>query len=119
MLYVDDNDANVALLEQMLERRGMVRVMSAATAADGLALARRVRPDVVLLDLHLPDGTGRDVLDALRAGDETAHVPVVIVSADATPARIKELLEAGASAYVTKPIVIDELFCAIDDALGG
>jgi PAS domain S-box-containing protein len=117
VLYVDDNDANVALLEQMLERRGMVRVMSAATAADGLVLAQRVRPDVVLLDLHLPDGNGRDVLEALRADTETEHIPVVIVSADATPARMRELLEAGAAAYVTKPIVIDELFQAIDDAL--
>jgi CheY-like chemotaxis protein/anti-sigma regulatory factor (Ser/Thr protein kinase) len=117
VLYIDDNDANVALLEQMLERRGMVRVVSAPTMADGLAIARRLRPDVLLLDLHLPDGSGRDVIDALRRDDTTAAIPVVVVSADATPASINELLAAGVVGYVTKPIVVTDLFDAIDRAI--
>ncbi len=119
VLYVDDNDANVALVEQMLQHRGLVRVVSAPTVTDGVAVARRLRPDVVLLDLHLPDGTGQDVLEALRADPTTAAIPIVVVSADATPARINELLEVGAVAYVTKPIVVNELFAAMDLALGG
>ena len=83
----------------------------------GLELAREHLPALVLLDLHLPDISGDEVLQRLRDDPVTAKIPVVIVSADATPGQIQRLLNAGALAYLTKPIDVAELLGMLDDHL--
>lgn len=80
----------------------------------GLDLARQHRPDLILLDLHLPDVPGHEVLHRLRAAPETLNIPVVIVSADATESRIRRLKEAGALDYLTKPIDVRRLLELVD-----
>jgi CheY-like chemotaxis protein len=86
-----------------------VKLVSARTALEGLDRARLERPDLVLLDLVLPDLAGEEVLARLRGDPRTAGVPVVVLSANARPERAKQLLEAGAAAYLTKPLEIDRL----------
>ena len=88
ILHVEDNLANLALVEQILARHQEVELIAATLGGLALELARRHRPDVILLDLHLPDMSGIDVLGRLRADPVTTEIPVVVVSADATPDRI-------------------------------
>jgi signal transduction histidine kinase len=102
VLYVEDNHANVRLVERALA--GGVVVRSAPTAAQGLELAARLRPALVLLDLNLPDQHGAAVLEQLRADPATRDVPVVVISSDAVPATAQRLLGAGAAAFLTKPL---------------
>ena len=83
----------------------------------GLELAREHHPDLILLDLHLPDMGGREVLDRLRLDPETAGIPVVIISADATPGQVKRLLAAGATDYLTKPLDVSQFLRVLDDNL--
>lgn len=104
VLYIEDNIANLKLIERLLERWSDVEVIPAMAGALGLDLARQHLPDLIMLDLGLPDIRGDEVLARLRKDPLTAHIPVVILSADATPGEIKRLLAAGAVDYVTKPI---------------
>ena len=97
--------------------RPHIRFISAVQGQLGLELAREHRPDLVLLDLHLPDMSGETVLAGLKADVRTAGAPVVVVSADATKNRIRELLAAGAEDYITKPLVIKDFLAAVDAAL--
>jgi two-component system, cell cycle response regulator DivK len=103
VLIVDDDERNVKLARDVLERAGM-RTLSAATGADAVELARRHRPDVVLMDLRLPDLDGAEAARLLAEDARTAHIPVVALSAlrreEATP----WLREAGFAGYVEKPI---------------
>jgi len=87
VLYVEDNPSNLKLVQRLLDRRGGIRLLSAATGGLALSMASRVPVDVVLLDLHLPDMSGAEVLARLRQDPATARTPIIIVSADATPAR--------------------------------
>ena len=96
-----------ALLERVLSRPGW-RTVPALQGQLGVELAREHLPDLVLLDLHLPDISGEEVLRRLRADPRTAHTPVVVVSADATPGSVERLRLAGADAYLTKPLDVDE-----------
>jgi signal transduction histidine kinase/CheY-like chemotaxis protein len=114
VLYVEDLVANVQLVEAILERRPDVRLLPAMLGAVALDLAREHRPDLVLLDLHLPDMGGDEVLARLRADPATTDIPVVVFSADATLRQTQELLEAGASDYLTKPIGVADLLAALD-----
>ena len=84
----------------------------------GIELARLHHPDLILLDLNLPDVSGADVLGELRDDPRTIDIPVVVISADAMPDRIKQLLAAGASAYLTKPIDVHQLLGVLDEILG-
>jgi CheY-like chemotaxis protein len=84
----------------------------------GLELAYQHRPDLILLDLHLPGIQGEKLLDRLKADARTRDIPVVVVSADATPARIKQLLASGAHAYLAKPLNIPDLLETVDEVLG-
>jgi CheY-like chemotaxis protein len=95
----------------------MINLLSAADGELGLQLAREHHPDLVLLDLHLPGMTGREVLEELKQDPGTRDIPVVIVSADATPRRIDELLECGASAYLTKPLDIRHFLDVVEESL--
>ncbi len=119
LLYVEDAIANVRLIEQILRRRPSIELVPAMLGQLGLDLAREHRPDLVLLDLHLPDLGGQDVLRHLRAEPATSAAPVVILTADATSSQLDALWEEGASAYLTKPIVVRELLETLDRFLDG
>jgi hypothetical protein len=114
ILHVEDNLANLALVEQILARHQEVELIAATLGGLALELARRHQPDVILLDLHLPDMSGIDVLGRLRADPETTAIPVVVVSADATPERLERLEAAKVAAYLTKPIDVRELLRVIE-----
>lgn len=109
ILYVDDNPSNLRLVEKILTRRPGMRLHLATTGAEGVAVARQELPDVVLLDLHLPDTTGGELLQTLRSDARTAHVPVVIVTGDDDPAVRDRLTELGAVAFLTKPLDAGQL----------
>ena len=117
LLYVEDNLANLSLVETILLARPKWRVLPALQGGLGVELAREHRPDLVLLDLHLPDIPGDEVLRRLRADPRTATIPVVVVSADATPASFERLQQAGADAYVTKPLDVDEFLRVVGQFL--
>jgi len=117
IVYVEDNLSNLRIVERLADRVAGVRLIPAMQGTVGLDLARQHRPDLVLLDLHLPDLHGREVLRQLKRDPSTAAIPVVILSADATPDQVEELLAAGAAEYLTKPIDIDRLLKAIERAL--
>ena len=118
LLYIEDNFSNVTLVDQMLGERPALELMTAMQGRVGLDLARQHTPDLILLDLHLPDMPGWQVLAQLKADHLTREIPVVVISADATAPQIKRLLSSGARAYLTKPLDIAEFFRAIDEALG-
>ena len=117
LLYVEDNLANLSLVETILLARPAWRVLPALQGGLGVELAREHRPDLVLLDLHLPDVPGDEVLRRLRADPRTATIPVVVVSADATPASFERLQQAGADAYLTKPLDVDEFLRVVGQFL--
>lgn len=108
VLIVDDNERNTKLVRGVLESAGM-RTLSAATAADALALARAHRPDVVLMDLRLPDLDGGEAARLLAADERTAQIPVVAVSALSIDEAAPWLRDAGFVAYIEKPIDVQEL----------
>ena len=107
VLYIEDNLSNLTLIEHLLADRPDIKLTTAMQGRLGLDLARQHRPDLVLLDLHLPDLPGWDVLAALQADEATKGIPVVAVSADATPRQTERLLKLGARAYLTKPLDVD------------
>jgi CheY-like chemotaxis protein len=114
VLQVEDNASNASLVEQVLARRPSVRLVSSTEAGVGLELARQYRPDLILLDLHLPDLPGEELLYRLRALPELARTKVVVVSADATPARIRRMLDMGVEGYLTKPVDVEALLRLVD-----
>jgi PAS domain S-box-containing protein len=114
VLYVEDNPTNVRLVERLVERRPGVELIVAVRGELGLELAVQRRPDLILLDLHLPDMRGEDVLRALRADPRTAGTPIVVLSADATAAGPAQLREAGATDFLTKPFDARHLLAVID-----
>ena len=115
VLYIEDNLSNLQLVDRIVSRRGGVTLISAMRPALGLDLAREHHPDLILLDLHLPDIPGEEVLQRLRADARTAGIPVVVLSADARPGLIKRLLGAGARRFLTKPLDISELLKVLDE----
>ncbi|HEY5273053.1 MAG TPA: ATP-binding protein [Acidimicrobiales bacterium] len=115
VLYIEDNLANLTLVQRIVAERDGIDIIPAMQGRLGLELAREHKPAVVLLDLHLPDISGDEVLQRLRDDPATSGIPVVMVSADATPGQIQRLLNAGALAYLTKPIDVGELLQIIDD----
>ncbi len=117
LLLVEDNLANLNVVEAMLRRRPDVSVIPAMQGRLALELAYQHVPDVVVLDLHLPDLSGREVLNRLRADPRTHDIPVVVASADATPGRQRRLLDDGAFDYLTKPLDLRRFLEVIDSAL--
>ena len=118
VLYVEDNPVNQLLMQGMLARRPDTRLVTAANGPDGLALAERSPPDLVLLDIQLPGMDGYEVLRRLRQNPATRDVPVVAVSANAMPDDLLQAHEAGFDDYVTKPLDLPVLLAALDKALG-
>jgi CheY-like chemotaxis protein len=117
VLHIEDNLANLKLVERIFARRADIEIVAAMHGRLGLELAHEHRPILVLLDLHLPDMGGEQVLQRLRDDPVTASIPVVIVSADATPGQVQRLLAAGATAYLSKPVDVRELLAVLDGAL--
>lgn len=116
VLVVEDNDKSLKLFCALLELRGY-RTETAISVAEAVAMAVRVVPDLVLMDIQLPDGDGSAALSALRADERTRHVPVIAVTAFAMPGDRERVLAAGFDGYVTKPIdahtFVDELSALI------
>jgi signal transduction histidine kinase/CheY-like chemotaxis protein len=117
LLYVEDNPANLQLVEEIVRLRGDLRQMSAPDAQLGIELARSHEPQVILMDINLPGLSGKDALSVLRADPVTAHIPVVALTANAMAGDIARGMAAGFFRYVTKPIEVNKLNAAIDDAL--
>ena len=117
VLYIEDNPSNLRLIERILGRRGDVDVVSAMQGRFGIELARQHRPSLILLDLHLPDISGEEILRRLLDDPLTASIPVVMVTADATVGQVQRLLSAGAAAYLTKPLDVAQLLGLLDEML--
>ena len=117
LLYVEDNPANLMLVEQIIAEHSHFRMLSAADGNLGIALARAHRPDVILMDINLPGINGYQALKILREDPLTAHIPVIAISANAMPCDIGKGLAAGFFRYLTKPIKINEFMNALEDAL--
>ncbi|SFU89114.1 MASE4 domain-containing protein [Pseudoduganella namucuonensis] len=117
LLYVEDNPANLALVREILAFRRDLVLMTATDAGQGLEMARRHQPVVILMDINLPGMSGNEAMEILRADPETAHVPVIALSANAMPRDVAKSMATGFHRYLTKPIDIDEFFAALDGAL--
>ncbi len=118
MMYIEDNPANVEVVSRFLRGRLNILLKPFPTGREGLEYATTNYPDIILLDLHLPDIHGERVLKELKADSATADIPVVILSADATQRMIKRLLTGGALAYLTKPLDLAELGRVLDSIIG-
>jgi len=114
VLYIEDNPSNIELIEKVAEMIGGFELITARTGVEGLALIRQHKLDLVLLDLHLPDIDGSDILSKILSNPETQDLPVVILSADATQHQVDRLLALGAKEYLTKPIEIAKLMSIIN-----
>ena len=118
LLYVEDNPANLKLIEQLIARRPDMRLLSARDGTTGIQLARDHQPEVILMDINLPGISGIEALKILREDSSTAHIPVVALSANAMPRDIEKGLQAGFFQYLTKPIKVNEFMEALEAALG-
>ena len=117
LLYVEDNPANLMLVEDLIARRPDIRLLSARDGTSGIEIARASRPDVILMDINLPGISGLRALRILAEDPATAHIPVVALSANAMPRDIEKGLEAGFFRYLTKPIKVSEFMDTLDVAL--
>jgi CheY-like chemotaxis protein len=117
VLYVEDNAANLELVEELIRRRPELRLMPAADGHLGIEFARAYLPAAILMDISLPGICGIEAMKTLRADPLTAHIPIIALSANAVPRDIERALEAGFFSYLTKPIKVDEFMAALDLAL--
>ena len=118
MLCIEDNAANSRLIERILAQRNNINLLFAKDGGEGLTQAREQQPELILLDLNLPDMHGSEVLRRLRQDKRTEGLPVVVISADATGTQIEKLLSAGARNYLTKPIDVSRFLHTVDEILG-
>ena len=117
LLYVEDNPANLKLVEQVIARHPDIRLLTAVDGNSGIEIARASRPDAILMDINLPGINGYEALKILRSDPATAHIPVIAVSANAMPLDVERGLEAGFFRYITKPIKVNEFMEALDVAM--
>jgi CheY-like chemotaxis protein len=117
ILYIEDNPSNFKLVERVLTRRPNVELLTAMDGQAGLEIARAENPDLILLDLHLPDIHGSEVMRRIQDDPATQGTPVVIISADVTSNQVQELLKAGATSYMTKPLDVQEFLRLVDEVL--
>ena len=115
VLYIEDDLVNFTLVERILEFRPALKLLHAVKGETGIELAQIHLPKLILLDLNLPDMHGSEVLEKLQRNPETAELPVVVLSADATPSQIERLLTTGARNYLTKPFDIDPFLAVVDE----
>jgi CheY-like chemotaxis protein len=114
VLYIEDQDDNVVLVQRILKQRPHLDLVIAGTGAEGLRLVQQTRPALVLLDRQLPDMLGEDVLMRLKTDDETADTVVVMLSGDTAKAHIAAAQTAGAAAFLGKPFDMSELLAIVD-----
>lgn len=119
VLYIEDNLANLQLLERLFADRPNIEMMSAMQGALGFELALEHKPDLILLDLNLPDIDGDEILERLGQDPRTNGIPVVMITADASPGQAQRLINAGAFDYLTKPIDVTKFFKVVDHILEG
>jgi len=117
LLYIEDNPANLCLVEQIISRHPEIHLLTAVNGGSGVEMARLSQPDVILMDINLPDINGFEALKILRSDLATAYIPVVAISANALPRDIKKGLQAGFFRYITKPIRVREFMEAVNVAL--
>jgi CheY-like chemotaxis protein len=115
VLYVEDDMVIFTLVERILEFRPGLKIIHAPQGQLGIEMARAYQPQLMLLDLNLPDMHGADVLRMLQKDPATERIPVVVLSADATPSQIERLLTAGARNYLTKPLVMEPFLAVVDE----
>jgi CheY-like chemotaxis protein/nitrogen-specific signal transduction histidine kinase len=117
VLYIEDNDVNLSLVEELFKTRTHICFLSATHARDGIEIARTHRPDLILMDMQLPDMDGTDALRELQKFEETSDIPVIAVSAEAMADDIRKALNSGFEDYVTKPLNFQDFWTAIDKVL--
>lgn len=121
VLYVEDNLANSEVIRSALAARPWIKVTVAPTTEEGLAVLhdrlRGSKPDLILLDVHLPDASGQELLRLIKANPDTVKIPVIMISADAMPEQIDAALSAGAACYLTKPVQLAELLREVDELM--
>jgi len=114
VLYIEDDLANIQLVEQIIERRNDLRILTANSCHGGIMMAQDFQPDVIVMDINLPDLNGFEALEILRNDPITAHIPIMALSAAAHPEQIDKGIKAGFFMYMTKPFHIDDFMKAID-----
>jgi CheY-like chemotaxis protein len=117
LLYIEDNPANLKLVEQIIARRPDIHLLTAMNGISGIDIACISQPEVILMDINLPDINGFEAVELLRTNVATTHIPVIAVSANAMPRDIKKGLAAGFLRYITKPIKVKDFMEALDFAL--
>jgi PAS domain S-box-containing protein len=117
LLYVEDNPANLKLIEQLIARRPEIRLLTAQNGPDGIQLARACMPDAILMDINLPGINGIDAMKILRQDPTTAHIPIVALSANAIPRDIEKGLQAGFFRYLTKPIMVNQFLETLNEVM--
>ena len=117
LLYVEDNPANLKLIEQLIARRPEIRLLTAQNGPDGIQLARVSMPDAILMDINLPGINGIDAMKILRLDPATAHIPIVALSANAIPRDIEKGLQAGFFRYLTKPIMVNQFLETLNEVM--
>jgi CheY-like chemotaxis protein len=118
VLYIEDNRISFTAVKLLLRNQRALTILQATCGENGIALAQTHSPKLILLDLNLPDIHGSEVLNRLQKDPITAHIPVVVISADATASQIERLLVLGAKNYLTKPFDIKPFLAVVDEALG-
>ncbi|MDD4977616.1 MAG: PAS domain S-box protein [Gallionella sp.] len=117
LLYVEDNPANLILVEQIISRHAQFKMLSARDGKLGIAMALEHLPDIILMDINLPGINGTQAMQLLGADPRTQHIPVLALSANAMPRDIEQGLQAGFFRYLTKPIKLDEFLLALEEAV--
>jgi signal transduction histidine kinase/CheY-like chemotaxis protein len=117
VLYVEDNPANLMLVQDLIARRHDIRLLSATDGSQGIDVARVALPDMILMDINLPGISGIEAMKILREDAATAHIPVVALSGNAIPRDVRKGLEAGFFGYLTKPINVNEFMSTVDATL--
>lgn len=117
LLHVEDNPANMTLVEQIIARHPDITLLAAISGNSGIKIARTSLPEVILMDINLPDITGYEALSILRTDPATAHIPIIAISANAMPVDITRGMKAGFFRYITKPLKVDDFMEALDRAL--
>ena len=116
ILYIEDDLANRQLIQFIIDRRDDLELFLAENGKTGIQIAKEMVPDLILLDLSLPDITGFEVFNQLKNTDQTGNIPVIAVSGDSLPQDVERGLQAGFTNYLGKPIQVAELYKAIDDS---
>ncbi|CAA6604715.1 Sensor histidine kinase AruS [Rhodospirillaceae bacterium LM-1] len=117
LLYVEDNPANLKLVQQIIARHPELSLMTATDGTTGVALAESTIPEVILMDINLPGISGLQALELLQSNPKTSHIPIIAISANAMPRDVRKGLDLGFYRYLTKPIKLNEFMEALDSAL--